>query len=108
MALQPEMELDDRMFAHSDRFVLPRITAPADRSRATSGASRLVTLFASERLPAVVGSGPALSILSFSSTGLPASGPFSGWASSLADWSMAVGFFYGRSVRGHDRLETDK
>ena len=29
--------------------------APAARSRATSGASRLVTLFASARLPAVVG-----------------------------------------------------
>ena len=46
------------MFAHSLRLVLPTITAPAARSRATSGASRLVTLFASARLPAVVGSGP--------------------------------------------------
>ena len=56
-ALQPEIECDERMFAHSLRLVLPRMTAPAERSRATSGASRLVTLSASARLPAVVGSG---------------------------------------------------
>ena len=74
-ALQPEIEWVERMFAHSLRLVLPRITAPAARSRATSGASRLVTLLASARLPAVVGSGPALSILSLISTGWPASGP---------------------------------
>src|SRR3954471_140490 len=42
-ALQPEIELFDLMFAHSDRLVLPRITAPAARSRATKGASRWVT-----------------------------------------------------------------
>src|SRR5512132_3795844 len=45
-ALHPEIEWSERMFAHSLRFVLPRITAPAARSRATIGASRLVTLFA--------------------------------------------------------------
>src|SRR5438270_8557919 len=67
-ALQPEIELFERMFAHSDRFVLPMITAPAARSRATRGASRAVTLVASARLPAVVGSGPAASILSLIST----------------------------------------
>src|SRR3954447_14808201 len=59
-ALHPEIELFDRMFAHSLRLVLPTITAPAARIRATNGASRPVTLFASARLPAVVGSGPAL------------------------------------------------
>src|SRR3954470_20627098 len=37
-ALQPEIEWVDRIFAHSLRLVLPRITAPAARSRATSGA----------------------------------------------------------------------
>src|SRR6185369_1252114 len=74
-ALQPEMELFERMFAHSLRLVLPRITAPAPRSLATSGASRFVTLLASARLPAVVGSGPADSILSLISTGRPPSGP---------------------------------
>src|SRR5579864_7971389 len=74
-ALQPEIECEERMFAHSLRLVLPRITAPAERSRATSGASRFVTLLASARLPAVVARGPALSILSLISTGWPASGP---------------------------------
>src|SRR6185312_1615091 len=58
-ALHPEMDRVERMFAHSLRFVLPRMIAPAARNRATSGASRLVTLLASARLPAVVGSGPA-------------------------------------------------
>src|SRR3982750_1219607 len=55
-ALQPEIELLDLILAHSERLVLPRITAPAALSRATSGASRFVTLPASARLPAVVGS----------------------------------------------------
>src|ERR1700748_2616333 len=36
--LHPEIEAFDRMFAHSDRFVFPRITASALRNRATSGA----------------------------------------------------------------------
>src|SRR5262249_9154004 len=34
-ALQPLVECVDLAFAHSLRFVLPRITAPASRSRAT-------------------------------------------------------------------------
>src|SRR5262245_17285355 len=33
--LQPLCECVDRKFAHSERFVLPRITAPASRSRLT-------------------------------------------------------------------------
>src|SRR3954463_13934170 len=53
-ALQPEIDWLERMLAHSLRLVLPRITAPAARSRATNGASRLVTLLARARLPAVV------------------------------------------------------
>src|SRR5207248_11652600 len=87
-ALQPEIELFERMLAHSLRLVLPRITAPAALSRATRGASRLVTLFASARLPAVVGSGPALSILSLISTGWPASGPRRLPASTRRAWSI--------------------
>src|SRR5262245_61611260 len=39
-ALQPLVDFDERKFAHSLRFVLPRMTAPASRRRATSGASR--------------------------------------------------------------------
>ena len=90
-ALQPEIDRVDRMFAHSLRFVLPTITAPAARNRATSGASRLVTLFASARLPAVVGSGPAASMLSLISTGCLASWPPNMPASIRRAWSIAVG-----------------
>src|SRR5688572_33107810 len=35
-ALQPLDDLVERMFAHSLRFVLPRITAPAARRRSTT------------------------------------------------------------------------
>src|SRR5687768_1551025 len=38
-ALQPLDDWVERMFAHSERLVLPRMTAPAPRSRATSAAS---------------------------------------------------------------------
>ena len=74
-ALQPEIELLERMFAHSLRLALPTITAPAARSRATRGASRPVTLSTRARLPAVVGSGPMVSILSLIRIGMPNSGP---------------------------------
>src|SRR5262249_60081023 len=37
--LQPLVECEDRKLAHSDRFALPRITAPASRSLVTSQAS---------------------------------------------------------------------
>ena len=74
-ALQPLIECDERMLAHSDRLVLPRMIAPAARSLATSGASRPVTLSFSAREPAVVAIGSAVSILSLIRTGTPASGP---------------------------------
>src|SRR5688500_19831610 len=38
--LHPLDECVERKFAHSLRFVLPRITAPASRSRVTMNASR--------------------------------------------------------------------
>src|SRR3954464_7059893 len=38
--LQPLVECVERKFAHSLRFVLPRMTAPASRSRAATKASR--------------------------------------------------------------------
>ena len=41
--LQPLDECVDRKFAHSLRFVLPRITAPAARSRSATNASRGAT-----------------------------------------------------------------
>src|SRR4030095_11357433 len=74
-ALQPDMLLLSRMLAHSLRLVLPMITMPAARNRAASGESRWLTLPHSARLPAVVGSGPATSILSLIRIGLPASDP---------------------------------
>ena len=61
--------------AHSLRLVLPRMMAPAARSRATTGASRWVILPASASDPAVVGIGSAVSILSFIRIGMPCSGP---------------------------------
>src|SRR5262245_65516014 len=39
-ALHPLVERSERKFAHSDRFALPRITAPASRLRSTTNASR--------------------------------------------------------------------
>src|SRR6478735_6648662 len=39
-ALQPEIDRVERIFAHSLRFVLPTMTAPAARSRATKSAPR--------------------------------------------------------------------
>jgi hypothetical protein len=63
------------MLAHSDRLVLPRITAPASFSRRATGASRRVTLPARASEPAVVAVPSSVSILSFTSTGMPCSPP---------------------------------
>src|SRR6266699_3115204 len=72
-ALQPLEDCVERMFAHSERFVLPRITAPAARSRATSGASRGGVTPASANEPAVVIMRSVVAMLSFTSTGMPCS-----------------------------------
>ena len=73
-ALQPLIEDSDRKLAHSERLVLPNTMAPAALRRATMGASRFVSLSTSAIAPAVVGSS-LVSILSFSNTGIPNSGP---------------------------------
>src|SRR6185437_6880430 len=52
--LQPDDECVDRKFAHSLRFVLPRMTAPAARRRAATNESRAAMLSANAREPAVV------------------------------------------------------
>ncbi len=95
-ALHPLTEREPRMLAHSLRLALPRITAPAARSRATSGASRPVTLSASASDPAVVATGSAVSMLSFTSTGTPCSAPrgprAARSASSARASSAALGF----------------
>src|SRR6266511_3783111 len=59
------------MLAHSDRLVLPRITAPAARSRAISGASRGGVTPVSASDPAVVIMWSPVAMLSFTSTGMP-------------------------------------
>src|SRR6185436_1077578 len=74
-ALQPLDECVDRKFAHSLRFVLPRITAPASRSRFTTCASRDAIESASASDPAVVCILSAVSMLSLITIGMPCIGP---------------------------------
>ena len=60
--------------ASSCMLVLPTITAPAERSRRATTASRRGTRSRNQAEPAVAGI-PAKSMLSFSATGIPSSGP---------------------------------
>ena len=70
--LQPLVGWVDRKLAHSDRFALPRITAPASRKRVTSHASpRSAPARAGD--PAVAGI-PRTAMLSLIRTGMPSSG----------------------------------
>src|SRR5512144_1094954 len=69
--LQPLVECDDRKFAHSLRFVLPRMTAPASRSRAAMNASRGAIDSARASEPALVRMRSAVSMLSLMRTGMP-------------------------------------
>ena len=64
-----------RKFAHSERFALPRMTAPAARNRATILASRGTRLPTSAREPAVVSIASLVAMLSLTRTGMPWSGP---------------------------------
>ena len=70
---QPLVEWVDRKLAHSDRFALPMITAPAARSRQTRKASPGSAVSRAGE-PAVVGM-PVTWTLSLTSTGMPSSGP---------------------------------
>ena len=70
--LQPLDDGADRKFAHSERFALAMISAPAARSRWTMNASGGV-LPASAHDPAVVGM-PVVSMLSLTITGIPRRG----------------------------------
>ena len=63
------------MFAHSLRFVLPRITAPASRSLRATAESCAGFDPSSARDPAVVCIRSAVSMLSLIRTGMPCSGP---------------------------------
>jgi hypothetical protein len=95
-ALHPLLERVERKFAHSDRLALPRITAPASRSRPTRNASRAGATSPSANDPAVVFMRSAVSTLSFTSTGIPWSGPRTRperrSASSVSAISSAWGF----------------
>src|SRR5262245_48030329 len=74
-ALHPLVEFDERKLAHSLRFVLPRMTAPASRSlRATAESfGRFAPTRASD--PAVVCILSAVSMLSLIRIGMPCNGP---------------------------------
>src|SRR5215203_6889843 len=67
--LQPLVECVERKLAHSLRFVLPRMTAPASRSRVAMNASRAATDSPSASDPALVRMRSAVSMLSLMSTG---------------------------------------
>ena len=73
--LHPLDDFVERKLAHSLRFVLPRITAPAARSRSTTKASRAAIDPSSASEPAVVIMRSAVSMLSLMRTGMPWSGP---------------------------------
>ncbi len=89
-ALQPLVDLVDRMFAHSERFVLPSSTAPALRRRSATPESRSGIEPASASEPAVVVVLSAVSMLSFSRTGIPCSGPRGPFALRSASSASAI------------------
>src|SRR6185295_10866893 len=69
--LQPLVDIVERKFAHSLRFVLPSRTAPAARSRATTTASSLARCAFKAIDPALVAIRSAVSILALIKTGTP-------------------------------------
>src|SRR4051812_33184042 len=72
-ALQPLVELKPRKFAHSERLVLPRMTAPAARRRAATVASAGAGSPSRASAPAVVDIRSPVSMFPLSSTGMPCS-----------------------------------
>ena len=93
---QPLVEWVERKLAHSDRFALPMITAPAWRSRQTRKASPgSADSRAGE--PAVVGM-PATWMLSLTSTGMPSSGPRGPSAARAASLATAAAWASGLTV----------
>src|SRR5699024_6046652 len=67
--LQPLTEWVERMLAHSDKFVLPMMTAPAARRRSATKASRVARTPSRASEPALVLILSPVAILSFSRTG---------------------------------------
>src|SRR4051812_44677507 len=72
---QPLIDSNERKFAHSERLVLPRMTAPPARRFAATVESCGAGLPNRANDPAVVCILSPVSMLSFSSTGMPCSGP---------------------------------
>src|SRR5215472_14015356 len=72
---QPLIDSNERKLAHSDRFVLPRMTAPPARRFAATVESRTAGEPNSANDPAVVCILSPVSVLSFSNTGMPCNGP---------------------------------
>jgi hypothetical protein len=105
IADQPLSDAVERMLAHSLRLVLPRMMAPAARNRATTGASRPVTLFASASDPAVVAMGSAVSILSFTNMGMPCSGPRAPLAFRSASSAVASAMALGLITSNPDDID---
>src|SRR5436189_2776919 len=90
--LQPLDDGPERKFAHSDRFALPMMIAPAAFSLCAMKASAGV-LPASAQDPAVVGM-PVVSMLSFTMIGIPSNGrrsPLRRAASAARASARAVG-----------------
>src|SRR6266436_836717 len=74
---QPLIDSKERKLAHSERLVLPRMTAPPARRLAATVESRDGGVPSSANEPAVVCIRSPVSMLSLSSTGMPWSGPLS-------------------------------
>src|SRR5690348_3613227 len=73
--LHPLVECVDLKLAHSLKFVLPRITAPAVRRRSATQASRVAGCPTNANEPALVCILSPVSMLSLIRTGIPCSGP---------------------------------
>src|SRR5918911_2568369 len=97
--LQPLEECVERKFAHSLRLVLPRITAPAARSRLATNASRAGIEPARAREPAVVIIRSAVAMLSLRRIGMPCSGPRAPLALRSASSDSAIASASGFSWR---------
>src|SRR5713101_5709512 len=72
---QPLIDSKERKFAHSDRLVLPRITAPPARRFAATVESLNAGMPTSANDPALVCILSPVPMLSLSSTGMPCRGP---------------------------------
>src|SRR5713226_1340457 len=72
---QPLIDSKERKFAHSERLVLPKITAPPARRLAATVESRDAGVPTSAKDPALVCILSPVSMLSLSRTGMPCKGP---------------------------------